>query len=316
MLNTHISAARSVLQAQRLHTVLLSQALEAIKDGTFSAATRQVREARTKEERRQLKRDLLPIVLVSGVFSCRTASGLQQHSGLLQLDVDDVGEAEEVRDQLAQDPHVVAAWVSPSGTGTKALLRIPPDPRQHKRAFQSAQAYFREKHAVEIDPACSDVSRALYLSHDPELRSRDHAEELDLAAWAPAQETPRARRCFVPDSREAEILASALQLIPAQSYSTWVMVGFALKSSKLSDAESFELWDAWSSSAANYCGADEANHKWRTFPEGKVSPGYIVRSAQSRGWTPPEDPARIEAQRRADAIAERLLAKAAAKGAA
>src|SRR5579863_7761797 len=67
-----------------------------------------------------------------------------------------------------------------------------------------------------------------------------------------------------PHVDEAARARAALAVIPADDYGTWVDMAFALKQG-FGD-EGFEIWDAWSRTAANY---DEraARTTWRSVSE-------------------------------------------------
>jgi hypothetical protein len=106
-----------------------------------------------------------------------------EHSGLLQLDVDDVGmeHAPRLRDRIITDPHVQTAWLSPGGGGVKGTLRIPAVVAGHRRSFAVAARYMKSTYGVEIDPKCSDPCRLCFVSHDPELKWNGDAVPLPIA---------------------------------------------------------------------------------------------------------------------------------------
>ena len=98
-------------------------------------------------------------------------------------------ESEQLRDKLAKDPHIEAAFLSPTGLGVKCGLRIPlcVDDVAHKRAYFAAERYFKETYELDIDPNCKDVRRNCYLSFDPQLCINSHAIPLDIEEWPPAK---------------------------------------------------------------------------------------------------------------------------------
>lgn len=125
----------------------------------------------------------LPAIMLSA--TTRTGghkeADLAQHSGLLQIDIDKLGsrkEAVTVREKLRADPHVFAAWLSPSEQGVKAVVRITADLLSHRHAFSTAQTLFAEKHHLTIDPKCGDPCRLCFVSYDPELWINESAVEL------------------------------------------------------------------------------------------------------------------------------------------
>jgi hypothetical protein len=90
------------------------------------------------------------------------------HSGLLQIDLDGLGESlAAVREKMKCDPHVAFGFVSPSGDGLKLGLQIDGD--RHAESFAAAQAYFRNTYEVEIDKRVKDKLRLCFVSHDPDL---------------------------------------------------------------------------------------------------------------------------------------------------
>jgi hypothetical protein len=66
---------------------------------------------------------------------------------------------DEKGDMLAHDPHVDAAFKSPSGQGVKAVVSIGScaDAAEHKRAFSAVADCFERKIGVKPDLGGSDV---------------------------------------------------------------------------------------------------------------------------------------------------------------
>lgn len=265
-------------------TITLVQLLAYIKDGRWREQVEQVRKASTKEARNDLKKSL-PVATLSGIFNARKTSELVQPSGLLQLDIDNVPNPAHVRNLLITDPHIVASFISPSGTGVKGIMLIP-EAADHKQAFRAAQRYMGDNYDLTIDKACSDVARAMYVSWDPDLKQSIDKLPLEVKP-EPVRIPPR--RHFDADSHEAETLASALKSIPAHDYDTWVRMGMALKASKLADSQAYALWDAWSASASNYSGTQDTQRRWKGFTDGGgITAATLVQEAKQHGWQPPQ----------------------------
>ena len=86
----------------------------------------------------------LPAFCVSGTTADRKR--LLKHTGLLQLDFDGLnGTLAAARQKISGDPHVAAAFVSPSGDGLKVLLRIDGTPprRERSRRHQILRRHLR-----------------------------------------------------------------------------------------------------------------------------------------------------------------------------
>jgi hypothetical protein len=109
----------------------------------------------------------LPAVLFSGEFLSRADSSIQDHSGFIVLDFDHV-KVESVKKVLAVDEYIYSCWVSPSGTGVKALVRIS-NPERHRDHFRALVRYFDEGYGIELDPSGINESRACFESFDPDI---------------------------------------------------------------------------------------------------------------------------------------------------
>jgi hypothetical protein len=160
----------------------LTEVLDEIRDGTHRQAVEAVRAA-SPDQRGELKK-ALPAFAVSGSSRAgRSAADLLNHSGLLQVDIDKIGvfKAFGLKDKLAADPHVFAAFISPSGDGIKLLVRIPADASRHRASFHAAESYFKERYQLTIDASCKDVMRLCFFSHDEELVLNPGAVELEVA---------------------------------------------------------------------------------------------------------------------------------------
>jgi hypothetical protein len=118
-----------------------------------------------------------------------TANGRREpltHSGVLQIDLDHLGEGlPALREKLKHDPHVAFGFISPSGDGLKLGLRI--DGARHGEAFAAAQNYFKTCYGLEIDPAVKDRLRLCFVSNDPDLWRNETAEPLPIPEAQPAE---------------------------------------------------------------------------------------------------------------------------------
>ena len=116
-------------------TSALDKALDAMRRGKWAAQVAEVRRAFAaggKESANSLKKQLVG-VLFSGVLTRRAAGQLQDHSGLLCLDLDGLGgRLECVRGDVNTDPHTVGSFVSPTANGLKVIVRVRQDSARHK----------------------------------------------------------------------------------------------------------------------------------------------------------------------------------------
>jgi P4 family phage/plasmid primase-like protien len=121
----------------------------------------------------------LPAVMWSGRFRSRKESALDQHSGLLCADLDELGDQiTEVRSKLVTNPHVWALFTSPTGDGLKCVFRVRADADKHKHSFRAVEEHVRALTGAQIDQACSNVGRLCFFSYDPDTYSNEAAIEL------------------------------------------------------------------------------------------------------------------------------------------
>lgn len=149
----------------KTHQVLeLNQVLEGIKQGKkLRPIIEKIRATESKEERDELKKTL-PLVTFGGVFTERKASALKEYSYLVCLDFDDLGEnLEAMKDQLKEDAHVMAVWLSPAGNGLKCLIKV-----ASQNHLAHSLALLKEYPEADAN-AIKDVNRACFLSFDPDL---------------------------------------------------------------------------------------------------------------------------------------------------
>lgn len=108
---------------------------------------------------------LLPIILFNGVFNKRNKEGLVNSSGYAVIDFDGV-ELASLEKKLRNDPYIYSFFLSPSGDGYKALMKIPivNDDEDFKEIFAAI-----EKRYPELDKSGKDISRACFFSFDPDI---------------------------------------------------------------------------------------------------------------------------------------------------
>ena len=174
-----------VEQARRTETkdYRLEKIVEWIRTGSgrFAKNIHAVREATEKgdlDSASELKKNL-PAVMFSGRFSSRSSKNITEHSGLICMDVDKIESPSKKVDEMRFDPHIVVAFVSPSGNGLKAIFAIPSDVKKHQDAFESAKRYL-STYGLKADESGKDVSRLCFLSHDKEIHYAPDAVELPV----------------------------------------------------------------------------------------------------------------------------------------
>ena len=127
-----------------------------------------IREVRKGNKEKKIK---LPVICFSGEFSSRTDEGLFEHSEFIILDFDHV-DVKTTKTALATDDFIYSCWVSPSGDGIKALVRLT-NPERHRDHFRALITYFNRQYGLEVDESGINESRACFESWDPDIIIKD-----------------------------------------------------------------------------------------------------------------------------------------------
>lgn len=165
-----VTIYQSITDTKNPFHIPLGTALQRIKSGKSKDIVEKIRDTGEKD----LKISL-PAVLFSGVFEERKDAGLKQHSGFIVLDIDDLSNPREVKQTLSLDSYVYSCWLSPSGKGVKALVKIN-DSTRHREHFFAIENYFNNHYNIVVDPTGKNVSRACYESYDSELYLNEDSE--------------------------------------------------------------------------------------------------------------------------------------------
>jgi hypothetical protein len=175
---TPVSLFRRCTDPAPTGQITIAAFLAEVHDGAHREAVQAIREAigqGNPAKAGELKKKL-PALTLSGLIDGPRARAADEnrfrHSGFLQADFDHLPDPAATRDTLASDEHVRAAFVSPSGTGCKALVAIPACSTvdEHKRAWRAAESHFRAAYGLDVDPATKDPARLCFASHDPNAK--------------------------------------------------------------------------------------------------------------------------------------------------
>lgn len=272
----------------RTTTTSLRQVLADIRSSKYQRCVQKVRDTHSaigKEVANELKKEL-PGVLFSGTFFRRATKDLKEHSGVICADIDAkenpalaqaIGPSRAI---VAEDPHTLAVFLSPSGTGLKVLCRCDPK-RPHIDSFRAAQSHFREKFGLTIDEDCKDVSRLCFVSHDPDLFARDDAKLLPYLTAVTSLSGASRNNANPLDADIGDIthlqapdetvtLADVPELLghldPDMERDKWIRVGMALRHQFPHEPEAtkaYGLFDSWSSKAKRlYLGVESTKCLW------------------------------------------------------
>jgi hypothetical protein len=156
--------------------ISLEEFAKHLQSGKYKNIIYEIRNAPNKSIRNELKRFKLDFVTVSGKFTKRNANNLSKHSGLLCLDFDDVDNPSELKAKLELDyklnPKLI--FISPSGNGIKCIVEIDVRKYSHEEYFLALERYFAKEYVIQLDSSGKDVSRACFVSFDPQLYFREN----------------------------------------------------------------------------------------------------------------------------------------------
>ena len=134
------------------------------------------------DERTVAAKNNLPCINFSGTFYGNVVNDdFAQSSGIFPVDIDNV-DPTSTKDKLAKLPYTVFAFTSPSGNGVKAGIRVDPtlitNDQDFKRMYQCIEPWLATLD-ITIDPACKDVRRLCFISHDPDMYINYEAEPIE-----------------------------------------------------------------------------------------------------------------------------------------
>jgi len=146
------------------YQVDLAKIINRIKIGKSKELIEKIRNGQ-----KELKNNL-PCILFAGNFSERNGNSLIEHSGLMCVDFDKYPSIEIMkshRAELEQNKHFILLFTSPSGNGTKGVVKIPKATKEtHPKYFTAFQKEFNFEY---WDKSCSNVDRVCFESYDPDI---------------------------------------------------------------------------------------------------------------------------------------------------
>ena len=222
MTDANISYFNNIAHTKKGMSLTFSDFLEKIKDGFWQDQVLKYRNEKTQENKKAL-----PYVTISGLFKERNSSLLTQHSGFIAIDIDGLKDINFVREQICCDNNFYATFVSCGGSGLCAIAKI--NPKLHLESFNYLSKYLYQKYnIIEVDEKCKDVSRARFVSYDPDLYINKDAIEVQVKAY-PKDKKEATNYVFVESEFTNVIKNIVDQKIDVTSdYGDWINIGFAL----------------------------------------------------------------------------------------
>jgi hypothetical protein len=187
-----ITYFKSINDTSTPYFVDVSVAIDRIKNGASKVLVEDVRSESLKDLR-NIKKKKLPAICFSGKFAKRADSEIIEHSGIICIDFDGFRDEQHLfskREELINDNYSYCVFISPSGDGLKVLVRVPKDPMNHKKYFNSLQKYYN---CEQFDVTSKNISRVCYESYDPEI----YVNELSFT-WSDLDNTEDVKPAIKP----------------------------------------------------------------------------------------------------------------------
>jgi hypothetical protein len=216
----------------------INDLIEAIKYGYLKREIIQLRKSKGEEYKHAKMQ--LPAITTSGIFSNRNSEGLIKHTGLMQIDIDDVEVYDSLFKSISKNPYTYICFKSPGGKGIKVVIKIKASIDTHLQQFYALERYFKKEYNIIIDPLCKDVSRCMLLSFDPDLYCNPFSDIFEEVYTPPkkeqiAQPAKKIAKTNVKSSnKEQEVIEALIAELKANkiditaSYEDWIKIGFAL----------------------------------------------------------------------------------------
>ena len=156
-------------------TITFDDYIEGIRSGRWIEEVNQIREAKKDPtiNLQEMKKRTLKAVKISGTFNGLDQDSLIQHSKLLCLDLDNLGDKlKMIRNNLNNDRYVFVNHLSAGGEGLKVIVKINANNAiEHKGCFQAAYKHFNKyiPEGGRLDDKPSNVSSNCFVSYDPDV---------------------------------------------------------------------------------------------------------------------------------------------------
>jgi hypothetical protein len=240
---------------------------------------------------------------VTTVADCRRIRGnvglAHAFSGTCVLDLDDFEKGEEWLQakgvRLSEFWDAIDAVKINSGrlNRGKLLFKLPPgvaplasiSVADDKLEFRCAAANGRTFQDLLPPSIHPDTHEPYQWVFDPLVGSWESPPELPAALLRVWQNELRPVEREAPSKEEKTPLGLSKERIrkliyqeDPDAYNNWIDVGFAVHHEMRGADVGYELWDEWSSTGADYKGADETAYKWSTFGKNENGLKKTIRS--------------------------------------
>lgn len=219
----------------------INQLLEAIRFGYVQEVVETLRGTISQDEYKRIKIESLPCVTLSGIFEHRDSKGLVRHSGLMQIDIDNVEAYDPLYESICRDNYTYVCFKSPGGRGIKAIVKVSPSAETHRDQFKALEVYYQNQLGIKIDSQCIDLSRCMLLSFDPNVYCNPLSDVFEEVFSHSDSTFQKPKNIAYPAYEKTPDPGAPHQVIESiiaslerggiditESYADWIKAGFAL----------------------------------------------------------------------------------------
>ena len=207
----------------------IEEVLIGIQTGKWQDYCLPVMKETDKKKRTELK-SKVPYFTPAGTFKGRNNKGLNEHSGLIGIDFDDVDNIEMYINLIKADSYTFAVFKSISHKGFCSLVKI--DPLKHSESFEGLAAYYFNLLKIPIDPACKDISRPRYVSFDPDcfMNPKSKVFKEYPKKEAKKESYQRTQINYLHTDDKFNRVLQKIDRDITGDYNQWIRIGFAIAS--------------------------------------------------------------------------------------
>ena len=166
-MSLEITRFSSVRNTKPQKVTTLNEVLEDIKSDKYKA---QIEKIQSDENPSKSKhKDRLPVFTPTGRFNYRSIKGMEEYNGIMCLDIDHVENVNELKKRASDLSYVHAAFVTPSGSGLKVIIKTDATKDNYKEAELEVSNAFQTDAGGIRDNHCKDIARIQFVSYDPDL---------------------------------------------------------------------------------------------------------------------------------------------------
>lgn len=168
-------------RAKKQERVSLFGLFSRIKHGDYKDLIDELRASRTKEKQSIIKSSKIPAFTFS--VNCNgnhSKEHINDYFGIIGLDYDNVTDPVELKQKVVAVDSTLAAFISPRGNGLKVFVKTNSIIKDHTKAFNLVDAFYKDITGIESDQSVKDPTRLCLVSYDSEMFINENSKVFDV----------------------------------------------------------------------------------------------------------------------------------------